>query len=45
MTSGMSNGDHLLGHLLILGLHLSDVQLLRVMIDVAAARLTLFLRW
>ena len=45
MTPAMSNGDDLLSHLLILSLDLSDVQLLRVMIDVAAARLALFLRW
>jgi hypothetical protein len=42
MASTMSNRDHVLRHLLILALHLSDVELLRVMINMSAA-FTLFL--
>ena len=45
MTSTMSNCDHLLSHLLILGLNLSDVQLLRVMIDMSSSGFALFLGW
>lgn len=43
MTSAVSNRDHVLRHLLILGLNLSDVQLLRVMINMSAAGFMLFL--
>ena len=45
MACSVSDGDDVLRHLLILGLNLSDVQLLGIVINMASSGLVLFLRW